>query len=551
MSTKLKDDKNVFLLSLIIFFLLFIYLYFYKLGDYGLFNVDEPRYPEVAREMIESNNWIVPYFNYEVRYDKPVLFYWIEALSIKVFGLGEFSARFPSVLSSLICMSFLFYFVKTFYGYIVALITILILMSSIQFAALSRFSITDMTLNAFITSSIVCFFCGYNFLITSHRFFKLQMTEFSLWYVFAFIFLALAVLTKGPVAVVLIFLVLFPFFWWVGKLDYFFKHASFWLGLLLFFLMVLPWYIQIHFATEGEFTKAFFGLHNLSRYTSIVSGHKGSIFYYFLVLAIGFIPWIFFFLQSVFFVFKKGLKSLLIGPKEQISWFCFWWFLIVFLFFTVSKTKLLTYILLIFPPLSVLIGVWFYSILQRDITNKGYVIGLGVFFCISLLVLLCFLFNFPSSLFNEIKPLKLDLFFLLISFLLLIGVSMSWSYSLKNVSISISVLFITFLLVYFSVITFLLPRIDRHSQYLLRSFAKSVPKNVEVATYLVVKPSLTFYAKRHISKIDSIYLLQEKLNYKKKFAFVTKKKFLKGVMLDNAYMWGEDSSYVIFTNYSF
>lgn len=549
LKTTVKDNDNIFLKTLIIIFLLFICLYFYKLGGYGLFDVDEPRYPEVAREILESGNWIVPYFNYEVRYDKPILFYWLEAISLKYLDVNEFACRLPSVLSGLFCLFFLFYLVKTFYGVTVSLISVLILMSSLEYVALSRLSITDMTLNAFITSSIISFFLGYNHLLSSHRFFKFQTTKFSLWYIFAFVFLALATLTKGPVALVLVILVLLPFFWWIGSLGYFFKNTSFWFGLFLYFVIVLHWFLSVHFATSGEFTKIFFGLHNFSRFTTVVSGHKGSFFYYFLVLAIGILPWVFFLPQSIFYVFKKGLRSLLINPKEQLPWFCFWWFIVIFLFFSISQTKLSTYILPVFAPLSIILGLWFNSILQRETGNKGLVIGLGLFFFLCLGSLFIFLSNFPLALLKDIKPLNLDLFFISISFLMLVGIGMAWSSSIRNIPLTISLILLTIFLVYFSLITVLLPKVDRDSQYLLRSFAKSLPKEVEVATYLIVKPSLTFYGKKQIHKIDSLDLLQEKLNQKSKFAFVTKKRYLSGIMLHNAYLWRQDRRYLILTNY--
>ena len=84
---------------------------------------------------------------------------------------------------------------------------------------------------------------------------------------------------------------------------------------------------------------------------------------------------------------------------------------------------------------------------------------------------------------------------------------------------------------------------------MLRTFAKSIPEDFEIATYQIVKPSLTFYSKRHIKKINSLGKLQEKLSENNKFAFVTKKKLIQGIRFNNSYLWGKDSRYVFFTNY--
>lgn len=538
-----------FFTVLTVFLFLLIFVYFYSLGNTGLIDVDEPRYAEAGREMLESGNWIVPYFNYVVRYDKPIFFYWLEAISMKVFGVSEFAARLPSTLTAMLCLGFVFYFVKTFYNYVASLLAVLILMTSFEFAALARFSVTDMTLTSFISCSLICFFLGYSQLLSSHRFYKLQITEFTWWYPLAFLFLGLGFLTKGPVTIILFGLVIVPFFWWIGQISFFFKNKSFWIGFILFLLIILPWYISVHIATAGEFTKIFFGMHNFSRYTGVVSGHKGSIFYFIPVILIGFLPWIFFLPQAINSIFKKGLKVLLVSPKTQLPWFCLWWFLIVFLFFSFSRTKLLTYVLSVFPALSIIVALWFDELLSKHLNNRGLVIGLGVFFLSTLALLLLCVFNFNLILPREVKDLGLDIQIVSFAFILFVGVSMAWASSHRDVSMTITIILFTFTLVYFCLIGFVLPKVDKYSQKTLRRFAISMPRDVEVATYQIIKPSLTFYSRRQIEKIDSLSKIQEKLNQPSRFAFVTKKKILNGYVPENSYSWGRDSRYVFFTNY--
>lgn len=545
---KAKLQFNFFNVLLTIF-ILFVILYFYRLGSIGLIDVDEPRYAEAGREMLESGNWIVPYFNYVPRFDKPVLFYWFEAISMKIFGVNEFAARIPSVLSAFLCLAFVFYLLKTFFDKTVALIGVLVLMSSFEFITLSRFSVTDMVLSSLISSSLICFFLGYNQILSSHRSFKLQISKFSYWYIFAFVFLGLAFLTKGPIAILIATLVLFPFFWWIRKLDYFFKSKSFWLGFGLFILLIFPWYLAVHIATKGEFTRTFFLLHNFNRYTDVVSGHKGSIFYFIPIVLIGFLPWIFFLPQAIGAVVKKGLKTLLVSPKEQLPWFCLWWFLIVFLFFSLSKTKLLTYVLPLFPALSIIVSLWLGELVAKRGLNRGLTIGLGIFFLFCIAMLCLCLFKLDAILPREVKSLKLDFHIMFFAFLLFVGVSMAWASSHKDSAMTVSIISSTFLLLYFCLVGSFMPTVDKHSQYLLRKFAKSLPRSVEIAAYQTVKPSITFYAKRQIQNIESLDKLQEKLNQENKFAFVAKKKMLVGNILDNAYLWGGDNRYVFYTNY--
>ena len=555
MKIKIKEIKNnniseSFFTILIILLILFVILYFYRLGSVGLIDVDEPRYAEAGREMLESGNWVVPYFNYSVRFDKPVFFYWLEAVSMKAFGVNEFSSRFPSVLCAFVCVSVLFVFLKTFYDTSFALVGTLLLMSCFEFAALSRFSVTDMALTSFISSSVFSFFLGYHEIINSHRLFKFQITEFSFWYIIGFIFLAFAVLTKGPVAVVIMALIFLPFFWWIERLNYFFKSSSFWIGFFIFLFLVIPWYASVHSATGGEFTKVFFGVHNFSRFTSVVSGHRGSIFYFIPVILIGFLPWTFFLPQAIFTLMKRGLRNLLSSTTEQVPWFCLWWFIIVFVVFSFSKTKLLTYILPLFPALSVIVSFWFNEMFKNHLSKKGLVIGLGVFFLFSLVVLYTCLFNLQVILPREVKNLKLDLSIISFAFLMFVGVSMAWASSHKDVRMTVVIIFTTFFLLDFCLISFLLPKIDRHSQLMLRTFAQSVPKDSELATYQIVKPSLTFYGRRKIEKFDSIEKIQEKLIQETKFAFVTKKNLLNDIQLSNSHIWGEDSRYIFITNFT-
>ena len=539
-----------FLRMLIVISVLFVVLYFYKLGSTGLIDVDEPRYAEAGREMLESGNWIVPYFNYEARYDKPVFFYWVEAVSMKIFGVNEFAARFPSVLFSLLCCTMTFLFLRTFYELKSALLGTLVLMSSFEFAALARFSITDMTLCSLITGSIFSFYLGYNQIINSHRIFKFQIKEFSGWYIAGFIFLAFAVLTKGPVAVLILGIIFLPFFLWIEKLEYAYKNKSFWIGFLLFLAIAFPWYVLAHFKTDGEFTKVFLGLHNLSRYTSVVSGHKGSNLYFIPVILFGFLPWTFFLFQAIGAIFNTGLRSLVLSSKEGVPWFCLWWFLIVFLFFSFSKTKLLTYILPLFPALAVIIAFYFDQIFKNKISANGLTIGLGVFFVFLLAVLYVCFFKLNLILPREIKDLHLGLPILLFTFLLLVGIAMALTSSYQNEKLTISIILITFFLFYFSLVTFFLPNIDRHSQAMLRNFAKRMPKDVTVATYKVIKPSLVFYSKRKVIQYDLIEDIQVHLDGAEKFAFLAKKKLLKGIKLENAYKLRENNRYVFYGNYN-
>ncbi|MCM8783329.1 MAG: glycosyltransferase family 39 protein, partial [Candidatus Omnitrophica bacterium] len=130
------------------------FLFFYKLGNLPLLDPDEPRYAEVAREMGERGDFLIPYFNYTPRLKKPPLFYWLVFLSSKLFGINEFSARFPSAFFALVGV-FLTYLIgahlfSSFSGFLSALI----LATSLEYLVISRLAITDMTLCFFFLSAV-------------------------------------------------------------------------------------------------------------------------------------------------------------------------------------------------------------------------------------------------------------------------------------------------------------------------------------------------------------------------------------------------------------
>lgn len=124
--------KEVCLLLLAIFFS------FFKLGGFMLFDVDEAVFSEATREMVETGNYISPTYNFEPRYDKPILFYWLMALSYIFFGVTEFAARFPSAILGVGLVVISFFFVNQLKGRRAALLTSLCLLLNIHFFVYSH-----------------------------------------------------------------------------------------------------------------------------------------------------------------------------------------------------------------------------------------------------------------------------------------------------------------------------------------------------------------------------------------------------------------------------
>ena len=134
---------------------------FYKLGAVPLADPDEPRYAESAREMIERGSIMVPYFNYEPRINKPVLYYWSICASYMVLGVSEFSARVPSALAALAIMIAAFFFMHRFCGLGAAALSCLIMGSTPLFFVPGRLSMPDMVLGLFMVLSLFSFYLGW------------------------------------------------------------------------------------------------------------------------------------------------------------------------------------------------------------------------------------------------------------------------------------------------------------------------------------------------------------------------------------------------------
>lgn len=316
-----------------------IFMSFFRLGSVTLFDVDEAVFAEATKEMVQSGNYITPTYNGENRYDKPILFYWLMAVSYKVFGINEFAARFPSAASGFILCLALFFFLRQFSDEKKAFYAVISLALSIYFFVYSHAAVTDMTLTLFITLSLFSF---YLFLEKDRR------------YIYGFyIFSALAFLTKGligiafPFGIVMIFMFIREGLKGIRSI---FNLKAF----ILFSIIALPWYIAQVAINGQEFIQQFFIKHHFRRYTGVISGHRGPIYYFIFTLIIGMFPWIVFLPAGIRNVFKKNSEFQ--THNSKINLFAFIWFVFIFVFFSFSTTKLPNYILPAIPAVSILIS---------------------------------------------------------------------------------------------------------------------------------------------------------------------------------------------------
>lgn len=391
-------SKN--LLNLSVLMVLAILLLFVGLGSMGLTDRDEGRNAEAGREMFETGNWVSPTFNYEPRFAKPVFVYWLMSLSYHAFGVSEWTARLPSAVFGvgLILMQYLF--LSTLRGPTVGLLGALMLLLNIEIIGLSRMALTDSVLMFFTTASLYGFWLGMRGTGAQRR-----------WLWLFYIGMAVATLTKGPVG----FLV--PLVTVVLYLAITSRWRQFWetgypvAGTLALIALAAPWYV-VMWTIHGQEYLTIAQAHTVGRFLSPMEGHSFTILFYIPVLLLGFFPWSGWLPFAWYQAYKSWreargerlkaseqeapaqsspdpvpLTSSLPAPRE-LEWFAAAWVVGVFVFFTLSSTRLPHYIGPLFPAAAILAACYWHRGLTEPATQGirasvhtmmgiGYVLAIG------------------------------------------------------------------------------------------------------------------------------------------------------------------------------
>ncbi|MCF8383090.1 MAG: glycosyltransferase family 39 protein [Chlorobium sp.] len=309
--------------------------FFAGLGSAPLFDVDEGAFSEATREMLASGNYLTTYLNGHPRFDKPVLIYWLQLLSVKTFGLNEFAFRFPSAAASAIWAAALYRFTRNELGRKTAFLATLFMVLSLQVTIIAKAAIADGLLNCCLAVTMFAVYKHYRTGSPASRF-------------LAFAAAGLGVLTKGPVAILIPGAVSFLFFIQQGMLKNWFGTVLNIRAILLFLCIVMPWYTLEYLDQGMAFVEGFLFKHNVNRFSSSLEGHSGSLFYYFPVLLIGLMPF-----TGMLFTTLFNLKNLL---REPLNRYLLIWFSFVFLFFSLSGTKLPHYMIYGYTPLFILMA---------------------------------------------------------------------------------------------------------------------------------------------------------------------------------------------------
>jgi 4-amino-4-deoxy-L-arabinose transferase-like glycosyltransferase len=344
-------------------------VFFFLLGSRGLNEPDEGRYAEIAREMVETGDWLVPRIWYVPHLDKPPLTYWAVALSLKCFGLNEWAVRLPVALAGLSGALAAFLLARSLGGVSVARWSVLILISSPLYFVMARMLTTDIFLTQFIAWAVYCFWRSWRSLDglaaadEDARGWAAKRSFF--WQMPAWIALAGGFLTKGPIALVVPAAA-------TGALLVYRRRERSRLsvmllgtvaGLCLFTLLAVPWYWLVFDQLPGAFD--FMVKNRLAGHAlgTTVRNRAGSPFYFVGVLALGFLPWT----MLLGWLWRRP-HWLSLDQKQREGWLMLSaWVVFTFGFFSVNTAKLPAYILPLFPALAVMVAMrWPLETLTAD-----------------------------------------------------------------------------------------------------------------------------------------------------------------------------------------
>ncbi|MGH9342598.1 MAG: ArnT family glycosyltransferase, partial [Terriglobia bacterium] len=315
-------------------------LFFIGLGRLPLIEPDEGRNAEVAREMVVTHDWITPHYDGLPYLDKPVVLFWMIAAAFRAFGTSAGSARFPEALAALAAVLLAWMMGRRMFNERVGTLAGIILATSPLFFGFARTVIFDMPLTLFVTVSLFCFWLN-------RRKNGLRLDAL------AFAAMGVGAITKGPVGFLLPLFTLLAYYALAGRFREL-KKVHWGVGGLVFLAVALPWFIDVSLRNP-DFPKYAFWEESLLRFTTGARMHRsnGSL-YYIPVYFAGFFPWSFF----LFFAAWKRIKAWrkLRGDEHQAELFLLAWAAVIFVFFTLSRSKLPGYVLPALPPLSILAG---------------------------------------------------------------------------------------------------------------------------------------------------------------------------------------------------
>ena len=317
---------------------------FFRLGAFALFDVDEGAFSEATREMLERGDFVTTWLNGAPRFDKPILIYWLQAASVSLLGLDEFALRLPSALASAAWVLAIVAFTRRQAGSEAGYAAGFIAATTLGLSVVGRGAIADGLLNLFLALSM---FDIYRYMIERRVLYRRR----------AWLWMALGMLAKGPVALLVPAVVSLVVYGLHGRLNGWWKALRDPVGWLILVAVAGPWYLLETMRQGQAFIDGFFLHHNIERFGQALQGHSGGLLYYVPVVLLLLLPYTGLFLKTL-----PALRRTFSSPLDSLLW-C--WFLFVFLFFSLARTKLPHYLIYGLTPVFVLMALHRHALASR------------------------------------------------------------------------------------------------------------------------------------------------------------------------------------------
>jgi 4-amino-4-deoxy-L-arabinose transferase-like glycosyltransferase len=458
-------------------------LLFFRIGATPVYILDEVKNAECAREMLQRNDWVTPTFNGGLRPDKPPLHYFFMMASYKMFGVTEFAARFFSAIMGLLTLVVTFLYTKKFLAPFVAFCAVIILVSSTHFLFEFRLAVPDPYLIFFITLGLFSAFTW------------VQQDNTGQLFISAAAF-ALATLAKGPVALllpgtcILMWIILKKK--WTILLTWKLPVA-----IVLFCAIALPWYIAVHKATNGLWTREFFIDNNLKRFSDTQEGHGGIFILTPAFVLIGLLP----FMSFIGEVFKQRKYVF----QNELTKFSGIVVLVFVVFFSISSTKLPNYPMPCYAFAAVILGSFISALLDGKIVSKKYPVYIVVIFSIALAIAGYFAIGGEA----ELKSLQWLALLLLIAPVIMLVIMLNKKRGWKGYLVA---LITAYAILNITVLDVIYPAL--YNQNPVAKTINLVKQSSHILAYNLYNPGFRFYVDKDIATGDTAALHMLLNNYK-------------------------------------
>ena len=325
--------------KILLLLLIYALLWFGTLSYRHLIPSDEGRYAEMAREMLVTGDWVTPRYNGYKYFEKPPLQVWATAAAFQVFGIGDWQARLWTALTGFLTILAIGFTGARIYNARAGWLAAAALASSPMWVISGHFNSLDMGLSAFLVAAL----CSLLLAQTAHNESSCRHWMWACW-----IFMALATLSKGVIgaAIPAMVFIAYSISTWDWKIWTRLRLLS---GLILFLVITAPWFVLVA-QRNPEFLEFFFIHEHLQRFTQDAHSRTGPIYYFIPLLLIGILPWVLQIPGAIAQAWQERRREFSSG------WLLVCWFVVIFAFFSVSRSKLPGYIIPIFPALALLIG---------------------------------------------------------------------------------------------------------------------------------------------------------------------------------------------------